>query len=372
MFAIRIDDNLSLRPPDDRDAEALLAIVDTNRELFRRWLGWVDQMQNPANVRDYFQRYRKDLVENGSRGFVIRYDGRIVGWVVLIVRDASTQKAEIGYWMDEAAGGKGIMTRAARAVTDYAFGQPGMNRLIIRCGPGNTKSCGVAERLGFTYEGLLRQEVKLHFGYDDVKLYAMLAQDWDGPRDTVLAWRVDDEVSLRQFEPHHAEALYALIDANREHLRQWRQWLPWVDQSNSIAVTRDFIHRALDQYTANNGVQCGIWYRGELAGAIGYHKWDFDHRKTEIGYWLAQTFTGKGIMTRAARKLVDYAVYELDLNRVEIRCGTENAASCAVAKRLNMQHEGMMRQAEWVNDHYVDWNIFATHAADWRERRESL
>jgi ribosomal-protein-serine acetyltransferase len=77
-------------------------------------------------------------------------------------------------------------------------------------------------------------------------------------------------------------------------------------------------------------------------------------------------------MTRAALALVDYAVDELDLNRVEIRCGTGNTASCAVAKRLGMELEGVMRQAEWVNDHYVDWNIFATHAADWRAARESL
>ncbi|OGF56046.1 MAG: alanine acetyltransferase [Candidatus Fraserbacteria bacterium RBG_16_55_9] len=178
--------------------------------------------------------------------------------------------------------------------------------------------------------------------------------------------RLDAEAELRLLEDRHATELFLLTDQNRDHLRRW---LPWVDVTASIEITRKFIRNALKLFAANRGFQAGIWYQGRLAGVIGYHRIDWFNRKTSIGYWLGASFQGKGLMTKACRALVDYAFHDLKLNRVEIRCAAQNKRSRAIPERLGFTQEGVSRQAEWLYDHYVDHVIYAMLASEWRGGR---
>jgi ribosomal-protein-serine acetyltransferase len=84
-----------------------------------------------------------------------------------------------------------------------------------------------------------------------------------------------------------------------------------------------------------------------------------------IGYWLAEDQQGNGVMTRACRALVSYGFDTLQLHRVEIRCATGNERSCAIPKRLGFEHEGILREAEWLYDHYVDLHLFSILAQQW-------
>lgn len=174
--------------------------------------------------------------------------------------------------------------------------------------------------------------------------------------------RLDAEAELRLLEDRHAAELFLLTDQNRGHLRRW---LPWVDATTSIEITRKFIKNALKQFSTNRGFQTGIWYQGRLVGVIGYHRIDWFNRKTSIGYWLGASFQGKGLMTKACRALVDYAFGELKLNRVEIRCAAQNKRSRAIPERLGFVQEGISRQAEWLYDHYVDHVIYGMLASEW-------
>ncbi len=181
----------------------------------------------------------------------------------------------------------------------------------------------------------------------------------------MFTYWIDDEVELRLLENRHAEMLFALVDANRERLRSW---LPWVDGTHTVDDTRAFIKSALKKYAENDGFATGIWYQGRLAGVIDYHSWDFGNRGTEIGYWLAEEFTGKGIMTQTVKTFVDYAIHTIGLNRVVIRCATGNAKRCAIPLRLGFTNEGVQRQSEWLYDHFVDLNVFSMLAEEWKTR----
>ena len=178
-----------------------------------------------------------------------------------------------------------------------------------------------------------------------------------------LGIRVDEDTNLCMLEERHAQELYELVDANRAYLREW---LPWVDYERAVEDSRAFIKHALQQFASNEGFQLGIWYRGQLAGVIGYHPINWSNRKVEIGYWLAQSFQGKGLMTKACKTLVTYAFDELGLNKVSIQCATGNSRSCAIPKRLGFTQEGILRDAEWLYDHYVDHVIFGMLARDWQ------
>jgi ribosomal-protein-serine acetyltransferase len=178
-----------------------------------------------------------------------------------------------------------------------------------------------------------------------------------------LCISIDDETELRIYEERHAQEVAELVDQNRVYLRQW---LPWVDSSRTIEDSKAFIKNSLQQFAQNEGFQMGIWHRGKLAGGIGYHPIDWANRKVEIGYWLGESFQGKGLMTKACRTLVTYAFDELGLNKVEIHCATSNIRSCAIPKRLGFTQEGILRDAEWLYDLFLDLIVFGMLAREWQ------
>lgn len=180
-----------------------------------------------------------------------------------------------------------------------------------------------------------------------------------------LRMRIDDVTELRTLEERDATVFYRLIERNRFHLRQW---LPWLDSTLTAEDERAFIRLAYSQYLDNKAVTCGLWYRKQAAGTISYHPIDWINRKVEIGYWLGAEFQGNGLMTKACEKMVDYAFARLNLNKVEIRCATGNTRSCAIPQRLGFKHEGIIRQAEWLYDHFVDLNFYGLLVNEWQSR----
>ena len=177
---------------------------------------------------------------------------------------------------------------------------------------------------------------------------------------------VDDEIELHLLVERHADQLFDLVDANRPHLREW---LPWVDHERSRKESLAFVQLTFEQFQRNESLTTGVVYHHELVGVIGYHRIDWLNRATMMGYWLAEAFQGKGIITRAAARMTDHALITLGLHRLEIRCAIGNTRSCAIPRRLGFRWEGIARQAEWLYDHFVDLHVFAMLAPDWSSRQ---
>ncbi|MCR8656669.1 GNAT family N-acetyltransferase [Paenibacillus endoradicis] len=175
---------------------------------------------------------------------------------------------------------------------------------------------------------------------------------------------INDDLQLRIFEMRHAEELFNLSDCNRDYLRKW---LPWVDETISVEQTRDYIQFSLNLFANNNGFNLGIFYKERIVGCIGLHSIDWDNKKTTIGYWLAEEHQGNGIITRTCQSVINYVFSELSLNRIEIRAAELNLKSRAIPERLHFSYEGLVRQAEWINDHYVDHVIYGLLKEDWKE-----
>jgi ribosomal-protein-serine acetyltransferase len=170
---------------------------------------------------------------------------------------------------------------------------------------------------------------------------------------------------LRTFEESDAEALFALVENNRNSLREW---LPWVDQNIAVEDSKRFITHCASQFQNGDGFQAGIWYNHKLAGVIGYHPIDWLNLSTMIGYWLGEEFRGKGLVTEAVRMLVSYAFAHYQLHRVEIKCATKNHKSIAIPRRLGFTQEGTLREAERFSDHYVDLIVFSVLEKEWMRK----
>jgi ribosomal-protein-serine acetyltransferase len=176
--------------------------------------------------------------------------------------------------------------------------------------------------------------------------------------------KLDDRITLRALRVEDAERVFELTDANRSYLRRW---LPWLDAARSPDDTRAAIERGLEQEASRNGFHAGIFEDERLIGAIGLHYVDWVNRATSIGYWLAEPFVGRGIMTRCCRALVEHAFTDLKLHRVEIRVAVGNRRSRAIPERLGFREEGTIRDGEWLYDHYVDLVVYGLLEEAWRQ-----
>lgn len=174
---------------------------------------------------------------------------------------------------------------------------------------------------------------------------------------------ITDQLSLKLIERQDAEALYALVDANREHLREW---LGWVDGTTGPDGYRDEIIPAwLTAYAKGNGLTCGIYYEGELVGTVALHEINQTLRQTSIGYYLTGNGRGKGLMTKVMAFVTDYCFTTLQLNRVVIECAVGNSRSRKIPERLGYQQEGILRDAEQLYGTYHDLAVYAMLARDW-------
>ncbi len=163
-------------------------------------------------------------------------------------------------------------------------------------------------------------------------------------------------IQLQPMAQQYAVDLFNLTDANRDYLKQW---LPWLNQVNSVEDTVRFIEVSLalkEQCGAPNYV---ILVDGVVAGVCGFHEINPLNRISSIGYWLAERFTGRGIMTAAVARLIDHGFNQLNLHKIEIHCAEGNAKSIAIAERLRFQYEATLRDREWLYDRFVNHRVYS-------------
>ena len=169
--------------------------------------------------------------------------------------------------------------------------------------------------------------------------------------------------ALRLLEESDADELFAVIDANREHLGAW---MPWIGDKHKPEDDLPFIRATRKQLADNNGLQTAVLDPdGRIIGMVGVHGIDWANRKTSIGYWLARDHQGRGIMTAAVRAYVDHAFGTWGLNRVMIEAAVGNARSRAIPERLGFHEEGVLRETERVGERMLDHVVYGILAAEW-------
>ena len=178
-----------------------------------------------------------------------------------------------------------------------------------------------------------------------------------------IYWDLGDGAVVRTYTLDDAQALFDLIDANRDHLRPW---MIWEETTKSVDDTRTFIQSCLDAPVDIEGN--GIFVDGALAGGIGMEI-DTLSNSGEIGYWIATPYEGRGIITRACERFFDMVFDELGLHRIELQAASGNARSRAVAARLGMREEGVWRDGIRVSDGYLDSVGYGILEDEWRSVR---
>lgn len=180
----------------------------------------------------------------------------------------------------------------------------------------------------------------------------------------MLTHKLNDHLSLRMFTIGDADELFTLTMASKDHLKEW---LGWLDYTETVEDTRKNIESRLKAIVETGGYpkSFAIIYDNQIAGTIGFNDLDPYNKCGAIGYWLGETFQGKGIMSQALEALIDYGFKDLGLHKIEIRVAEGNAKSRALPERLGFKQEGVLRDAEWLYDHYVNHIVYGLLKDEW-------
>lgn len=178
MFSRRVAPGIDIRLFELKDAEAVFAVVERNRAYLRQWLPWVDFTSSAENIRNFIVRVREQFETGRGPQAGIWIEGEFAGSVGCHPIDWPNKNCSIGYWIEERYQGKGIMTRCCVTLIDYLFRDLGLHRVTIQCGTGNSRSCAIPERLGFTREGVTRQGEWVNDRWVDLVVWGMLEHEW--------------------------------------------------------------------------------------------------------------------------------------------------------------------------------------------------
>ena len=146
-----LGDGAVLRRLTMDDLDEIWALVDVERPRLEPWMPWTEGTRTIDDQRRWLESVVHD--ERTLDGCGIFVDGRYVGGVGLRW-DPFDVRGEIGYWIAAAYEGRGLVSRAVRALVDVGFRDLGLHRIEIRAGVGNTRSRAIPERLGFVPEGI--------------------------------------------------------------------------------------------------------------------------------------------------------------------------------------------------------------------------
>jgi len=170
------DEVVWLRLPAERDVDAIAdACQDPEIPRFTR----VASPYSRDDAIEYVGRTASAWHDGTSAGFVIADagDDTVLGSIGVMRFDDTRAVAEVGYWVARDARRHGVATRSVRLASRWALRELGVARLELMTRVENTASQGVAERAGFTREGVLRSYMTHGCGLADVVMFSMIPPD---------------------------------------------------------------------------------------------------------------------------------------------------------------------------------------------------
>ncbi|GAB3863039.1 GNAT family N-acetyltransferase [Dactylosporangium cerinum] len=352
-------DGLVLRAWQEDDAEDVFRACQD--PLIQRWT-----MVPVPYLREHAAGYVREMSRaawatqtSAPLGVFDARTGELLASAGLVTLDLPNKQAELGTWVAPWARGRRVAERAGRAVAHWAFEVLGLTKLVWRAEVGNHASKLSAERIGFTFDGVVRALLQAKEGG--------FVDGWHGVLlpgevcDTPPPWVAPGGPgSLRAHTFGHPPTrlpagpgtlrlardgdLDDLVETFRDpETVQWTS-VP-LDYGPEQAL--DFIH---NRYPSG-------WLRGtgvgfvladpddRFAGTIDLRFNPLDPVSAELGFSSAPWIRGKGFMTEAARAICGFGFDRLGLGRIVWRAHVGNIGSRRVAEKVGFVVEGVQRDS---------------------------
>ena len=171
-------ERLFLRKFRMEDAEAVFSYA--SNEDTARYVSW-DAHRTLEDTRRFLQweldRYQAGQISEWA--VMEKADGRIIGSIGVVEYQELHRSCEIGYVLGREYWGLGIAAEALERVLGYLFEESDVNRIHAVCCEENHASARVLEKCGFLYEGLQRQSIRMKGRFWNMRMYALLREDWE-------------------------------------------------------------------------------------------------------------------------------------------------------------------------------------------------
>ena len=352
MFDERLTVNterLILRPFGPGDAGQVRAIIEDGAHLTALP---PDAPGHASGIAQWLSYGVHELWRSGQ-GIHLAMHARdgVVGSISIFKAQWGAGTAEVGYGVHPAHRGRGYATEAVRGLAGRLLGEGPLRRIELRADAGNLASIRVAEKAGFTREGLLRGAGFEDLGPYDLVVFGRLR----GDERAVPRRRIESErLVLRPFSRHDAFDVVDAVKGDAE-IARWMTWAEGYTLERALEWCTRLAHANGPGYGGNFAIQPKDGER--LAGAIGVQREDHERGDAELGYWIAPWARRRGYAVEATQ-LATAHLFDLGFHRVHLLVATGNRASQAVARKAGFIEEGIMRQALPVPGGWADAVLF--------------
>lgn len=160
----------------------------------------------------------------------------------------------------------------------------------------------------------------------------------------IRKWRLSDAADL------------ALAISNKKILDNLRDGLPYpYTEQDGVDYISAMLSADEDETFA-----FAVTVDGKVAGSIGIFRQENIHRQTgELGYYIAEEYWGKGMMSEAVKQICEYVFSNSDIIRIYAEPFAYNTASCRVLEKAGFQYEGTLRDNAVKNGNVVDMKMFS-------------
>jgi ribosomal-protein-serine acetyltransferase len=180
MYAIDLGGGGELRPLEPWQATEFLTHMDRARDSVDPWVPFAARSTDLESATRTLQRYADLAARDAGRIYGIWLDGTLVGGTMFVSFDVPSGNCEVGCWLEPAATGRGLVTRAVRVIIGWAIRERGIYRVEWHCRPDNTSSANVARRLGLRLDGVMRGAFPHQGIRHDSQIWAVTAPEWTG------------------------------------------------------------------------------------------------------------------------------------------------------------------------------------------------
>ncbi len=179
------NERLILQKFSRRDATTLDDAIRASLPELNQWLPWARMdytaSDTAAFIRDSLQAWKEDRAWDYSirlKDDPKTHIGNISVWTV----SSLGKIAEVGYWVRSDRTNGGVCTEAVDLILEEAFNSLRYHKVVLRIAVGNDSSDRVAEKLGFTREGVLREELLIRGNWVDHSLWSLLDREYRAAR----------------------------------------------------------------------------------------------------------------------------------------------------------------------------------------------
>ncbi|WP_264563913.1 GNAT family N-acetyltransferase [Flavobacterium sp. N3904] len=165
-----------------------------------------------------------------------------------------------------------------------------------------------------------------------------------------------ERLSLRQVNTNHADAILALRSNDEVMKYIPRPYLKNKEEALELIAMFD------DKIENGIGINWGIYFHdqpGKLLGIIGYYRMKAEHYRAEVGYMLFPEYNGKGIISEALQKVVEYGFKEMQLHSIEAILDPENKGSEKVLLKNGFVKEAHLIENEFYEGRFLDSMIYS-------------